>query len=152
MKLVKIKDVRVGQVWKDTYNGFIRVVIPFDDEPNVICGNSLFYPCNNEILLRDDFEDIILEDIKSRHKLIGFIGITHKIEDEKLVEIPREDFEVDDVVKTSTKNIQIIDRVIDGYMVHLLGYDYSFYEEKEELNKIGIFGITHEFVNERLVK
>lgn len=106
-------------------------------------------------------------------KLIGKLGITHRIEDGKLVEIPREDLVVDDIVEyldfDGFKVTAVIASLITGmtredsqygFITNDGNFDESSLFEKEEIGedsgtftytpkKIGILGVTHEFVNDR---
>lgn len=141
MKLVKIKDVRPGQVWINDQTGLIHTV---DDLGNL--SNAV-----ETTKIRDEY----LKSAKCR--LIGKIGITHRVEDGRLAEIPRAaEFQVDDVVRHESGKTGVIVKINNvGFAV---GYEYSincgsegFNDTFEYLTKIGILGVTHEFVNDREV-
>ena len=100
-------------------------------------------------------------------EIIGKIGITHRIEDGKLVEIPRTaEFQIDDVCytlsfyNTASPHFDIgvdfedIIFVIDNMDTYengtLLLFDARGNEYRpDDVEKIGILGVTHEFVNDR---
>lgn len=97
-------------------------------------------------------------------RLIGKIGITHRIEGNRLVEIPRAaGFQVDDVVKFNWNDprLYVINREID-FGIKKTHPDNSCFEATNdlygsrqlvdfELKRVGILGVTHEFVNDREV-
>ncbi|HIU53266.1 MAG TPA: hypothetical protein IAD20_04205 [Candidatus Scatocola faecipullorum] len=90
MKLVEINDVRVGQIRKN----FDDLILIEAEKPN----GFLYYQAFNE------FGGFMNKDVKASYKflampIIGKLGITHRIEGNRLVEIPREDLIVDDVVE-----------------------------------------------------
>lgn len=147
MKLVEIKDVRPGQVWINNKTGLIHTV---DD-----LGNLSNAAKAETAKIRDEY----LKAAKCR--LIGKIGITHRIEDNRLVEIPpvfkEQKINTDDIVKileddscpwvvVTTYNAKKYKRYIS-----LLSYHDSHFSENE-VEKIGVLGVTHEFVNDREVQ
>lgn len=102
MKLVEIKDIRPGQVWINDQTGLIHTV---DNLGNLSNANKA-----ETTKIRDEY----LKSAKCR--LIGKIGITHRIEGNRLVEIPRAaGFQVDDVVKFNWNDprLYVINREID---------------------------------------
>ena len=159
MKLVKIKDVRPGQVWINDQTGLIHTV---DD-----LGNLSNAAKAETTKIRDEY----LKSAKCR--LIGKIGITHRIEGSRLVEIPREDLIVDDVVEYLDFDGFPVKGVICAVITAMTAEEtqYEFITEdgktddssifnREEIRedsgiytytpqKIGILGVTHEFVNDR---
>lgn len=108
--------------------------------------------------------------------IIGKLGITHRIEGNRLVEIPREDLIVDDVVEYLDFDGFPIKGVICTVITAMTAEEtqYEFITEdgksddssifnREEIRedsgiytytpkKIGILGVTHEFVNDREVQ
>lgn len=142
MKLVKIKDVRVGQVWINDQTGLIHTV---DD-----LGSNADKAETTKT--RDEY----LKSAKCR--LIGKLGITHKIEDNKLLEIPRDEFQIDDVVNvlnvSATKKINAVVVAKIGHQLNTFdGKGYNGYYTDDETSKfmpekIGIYGVTHEFIND----
>lgn len=177
MQLRPIKDVRVGHIYeldKKKYGGGFIIVneivknfyesfcflVNWNNGSNVDLSNSTTEFLNFDISKNKDY------------KLIGSLNITHKIENNKLVEIPREELEVDDVVEllsdTQTElgeeykaGIQgVIKRISkDKNYISLADYDFDCYEDyfdikndKNEINfkKIGIYGVTHTFINNKL--
>ena len=144
MKLVEIKDVRPGQVWINNQTGLLHAV---DDLGNLSNADKA-----ETAKIRDEY----LKAAKCR--LIGKIGITHRIENNRLVEIPpvfkEQKINTDDIVKileddsypwvvVTTYNAKKYKRYIS-----LLSYHDSHFSENE-VEKIGVLGVTHEFVNDR---
>ena len=148
MKLVEIKDIRPGQVWINDQTGLIHTV---DNLGNLSNANKA-----ETTKIRDEY----LKSAKCW--LIGKIGITHRIEGNRLVEIPRAaGFQVDDVVKFNWNDprLYVINREID-FGIKKTHPDNSCFEATNdlygsrqlvdfELKRVGIFGVTHEFVNDR---
>lgn len=151
MKLVEIKDIRPGQVWINDQTGLIHTV---DNLGNLSNANKA-----ETTKIRDEY----LKSAKCR--LIGKIGITHRIEGNRLVEIPRAaGFQVDDVVKFNWNDprLYVINREID-FGIKKTHPDNSCFEATNdlygsrqlvdfELKRVGILGVTHEFVNDREVQ
>ena len=151
MKLVEIKDIRPGQVWINDQTGLIHTV---DNLGNLSNANK-----TETTKIRDEY----LKSAKCR--LIGKLGITHRIENNRLIEIPRTaEFQIDDVFKTMvwtksptdpsfdigcdfTYAISIVNFVEDNIIFDYLNEEYL----PENIERIGVFGVTHEFVNEREV-
>lgn len=151
MKLVEIKDIRPGQVWINDQTGLIHTV---DNLGNLSNANK-----TETTKIRDEY----LKSAKCR--LIGKLGITHRIENNRLIEIPRTaEFQIDDVFKTMvwtkspadpsfdivcdfTYAISIVNFVEDDIIFDYLNEEYL----PENIERIGVFGVTHEFVNEREV-
>lgn len=75
MKLVEIKDVRVGQIWKDEDGD---LWLEWDDKLTPPIRDTKYYRCDKET-----FKYLV----KYGHKLVGFLGITHEVKDFKLSEI-----------------------------------------------------------------
>ncbi len=147
MKLVEIIDVRPGQVWINDQTDLVHTV---DD-----LGNLSNTDKADTTKIRDEY----LKAAKCR--LIGKLGITHRIEDGRLVEIPRAaEFQVDDVVKFKwDPRLYVINREID-FGIKETHPDNSCFEATNdlygsrqlvdfELKRVGILGVTHEFVNDR---
>lgn len=137
MNLVEIKDVRVGQVWKADKD-VLYIVSDY---------NKPFVPSSISI---ESFESAGLQN---RYTIIGKLGITHRIEDGKPVEIPRTaEFQIDDVCcEANSKNTIFVIDAIDAYGREAL---FLFDEKRNRhfpqgVEKVGIFGVTHEFVNDR---
>lgn len=159
MKLVEINDVRVGQVWKNKKE-MITIDSFYDDEEIQISAYNL---SGKEIDMDyDDFEGMIdIDAVKQNYKLIGKLGITHRIEGNRLLEIPRSaGFQTDDVVKFKwDPRLYVINREID-FGIKKTHPDNSCFEATNdlygsrqlvdfELKRIGILGVTHEFVNDK---
>lgn len=159
MKLVEINDVRVGQVWKNKKE-MITIDSFYDDEEIQISAYNL---SGKEIDMDyDDFEGMIdIDAVKQNYKLIGKLGITHRIEGNRLLEIPRSaGFQTDDVVKFKwDPRLYVINREID-FGIKKTHPDNSCFEATNdlygsrqlvdfELKRVGILGVTHEFVNDK---
>lgn len=160
MKLVEIKDVRIGQVWKEDDNDIFIITGFSEYEPEMIhCVN--YVPEDKPIILKSGKKVTGLlysstsKNMLEESTLIGKLGITHRIEDGRLVEIPRAtEFQVDDVVRHESGKTGVIVKTNNaGFAV---GYEYSINcgsegvnDTFEYLTKIGILGVTHEFVNDR---
>lgn len=159
MKLVEINDVRVGQVWKNKKE-MITIDSFYDDEEIQISAYNL---SGKEINMDyDDFEGMIdIDAVKQNYKLIGKLGITHRIEGNRLLEIPRSaGFQTDDVVKFKwDPRLYVINREID-FGIKKTHPDNSCFEATNdlygsrqlvdfELKRVGILGVTHEFVNDK---
>ena len=167
MKLVEINDVRVGQIRKN----FDDLILIEAEKPN----GFLYYQAFNE------FGGFMNKDVKASYKflampIIGKLGITHRIEGNRLVEIPREDLIVEDVVEYLDFDGFPIKGVICTVITAMTAEEtqYEFITEdgksddssifnREEIRedsgiytytpkKIGILGVTHEFVNDREVQ
>lgn len=159
MKLVEIKDVRVGQIW-DNGNNFLMITGFSEYEPEMV-HSVTYVPENKPITLKNGKKVTgLMYSSTSKNslegsKLIGKLGITHRTEDGKLVEIPHAtEFEVDDIVRHENGKTGVIVKINNvGFAI---GYEYSincgnegFNDTFEYLTKIGILGVTHEFVNDR---
>lgn len=155
MKLVEIKDVRVGQVWQFDEN-MCRCFVVERTMKTKTCGATyqafdcptMPEECKGELYIKDyDMPKI------PHGRLIGKLGITRRIEDGKLVEIPRTaEFQIDDVCcEANSKNTIFVIDAIDAYGREAL---FLFDEKRNRhfpqgVEKVGIFGVTHEFVNDR---
>ena len=140
MKLVEIKDVRPGQVWINDQTGLIHTV---DDLGELSNADKM-----ETAKIRDKY----LKSAKCR--LIGKLGITHRIEDNKLIKNSYiTEFQIDDVVCHESGKIGVIVKINNvGFAI---GYEYSincgdegFNDTFEYITKIGTLGVTHEFVND----
>lgn len=162
MKLVEIKDVRTGQIW-DNGNNFLIITGFSEYEPEMV-HSVTYVPEDKPITLKSGKKVAgLMYSSTSKNslegsKLIGKLGITHRIEDNRLVEIPpvfkEQKINTDDIVKileddscpwvvVTTYNAKKYKRYIS-----LLSYHDSHFSENE-VEKIGILGVTHEFVNDR---
>lgn len=159
MKLVEIKDIRAKQIWRNSY-GDLALIKKINGE------NIGIHQWNHDISSEQDYNTTLEYITKNscNWKLIGFLGITHEIKGNKLVEILRiTDFQMDDVVKFEWEpRLYVINREIDFDIKkihpnnHCFEATHGFYGSRQlvdfELKHVGILGVTHEFVNERLVK
>ncbi len=162
MKLVEIKDVRTGQIW-DNGNNFLIITGFSEYEPEMV-HSVTYVPEDKPITLKSGKKVAgLMYSSTSKNslegsKLIGKLGITHRIEDNRLVEIQpvfkEQKINTDDIVKileddscpwvvVTTYNAKKYKRYIS-----LLSYHDSHFSENE-VEKIGILGVTHEFVNDR---
>jgi hypothetical protein len=154
MILKEITEVRIDQIRE--LNGKKQIV-----KENTDGGD--FWAANLDDLSDDEFH--YNEELES-WKIIGFLGITHKKEGNKLVEIPRNKFEVDDIVESKSWNIYgdskaiitgtesnpddfVVDVYHKGEKVKELE-NTEIIEEDLDDEKVGILGVNYEFVNEKL--
>lgn len=169
MKLVEIKDIRPGQIrkvtafnqWKDEEEFEVLAVIESSGlgEYAEFDTYAEFYDIKTKQLMEDDSEELRFYE---NGELIGKLGITHRTEDGKLVEIPRTaEFQIDDVVKFKwcDPRLYVINREIDFGIKESHPNNACFeatndlYGSRQlvdfELKRVGILGVTHEFVNDR---
>lgn len=165
MKLVEIKDVRPGQIrkvtafnqWKDEEEFEVLAVIEASGlgEYAEFDTYAEFYDIKTKQLMEDDSEELRFYE---NGELIGKLGITHRIEDGRLVEIPPlfkdQKINIDDIVKVIKDGSfsWLVDTTYNArkytkYISLLSYHDCDFSED--EVEKIGILGVTHEFVNNR---
>lgn len=202
MKLQKIKDVRVGQIWTfnegQTYNLIIDVSNVDNHFDNVVSKitfelwNNLNYTTEKNKKEEKDFlifanfhcvekskniDKELLKKFKEPDKyLVGFLGITHKIVDGRLVEIERKEFEVDDIISIK-KNINGAESFNKSHFnikkgtimlvnfcneitlncVNSNGYErnFDFYDDEDEniedyFEKISTLGVNYEFINNKM--
>lgn len=181
MKLAKINDVRVGQIWTfnegQTYDLVIDVRNIDEDfrdclyEVNYIIYGDLEYNIEHKKEKGDNYfidaeycrrdepaSNDILEKFKDMNNLVGFLGITHKIEDGKLVEIQRKKLEKDDIIES--RNVKYFVKEITKDCIVLLDCDEDLmrlsYEKKYlkeyliDYKKIGTLGVNYFFQNSKL--
>jgi hypothetical protein len=181
MKLVKIEDVRVGQIRK--YKDFQLLILNVEKSRyEDIETDYVFYIFKDGLLdysgiLKKDFIDFEVKKDMVKTELIGFLNITHKLEKdedgrERLVEIPRKEFEVDDVVELGEHKFIFFEILKEGenyfyeeneYVYMTVDIDrkngvaglssYTFTElvkNSRDFKKIGILGVNYEFVNDLL--
>jgi len=163
MKLVAIKNIKPNQIYKHK-NGNIYIIsyqTHYRYEIADCYKNNILDSEENEFYSREFAEDM---------ELIGFVNITHKLENKKLVEIPREEFEVDDIILNTKNNekyfiTEIYEPVGTGFggsiardigiainvntfeKIYISEFGFGFPSKK-----IGIYGVTHEFLNSNLIK
>jgi hypothetical protein len=120
-------------------------------------------------ILQKDFVDFDLKKDMIKTELIGFLNITHRLEKDKngkerLVEIPRKEFEVDDVVKferaknkigvivnkDNKKYLNYNGDINNDYLVFYKHFCYLLISEK--FKKLGILGVNYEFVNDKIME
>ena len=150
MKLVEINDVRAGQVLERD-----RCIFVIEERTGAHNFAVSLYNHNHKPAPNDAYEWKTMHEKNVAAfddcKIIGKIGITHRIEGNRLVEISRKELEIDDIFCRYRDNPQIIievngDNSLTGYspkekrlISHVANICY----------KIGILGVTHEFVNDR---
>jgi len=162
MKLVEIKDVRLGQVLERD-----RCIFVIEERTGAHNFAVSLYCHNHKPAPNDAYEE---QSTRERNvatfddcEIIGKIGITHRIDGDRLIEIPRTaGFQTDDVVKFKwDPRLYVINREID-FGIKKTHPDNSCFEATNdlygsrqlvdfELKRIGILGVTHEFVNDREV-
>lgn len=162
MKLAEIKDVRVGQVLERN-----RCIFVIEERTGVHNFAVSLYCYNHKPAPNDAYEALSMRERNIATfddcEIIGKIGITHCIEGNRLIELPRSSgFQVDDVVKFNwDPRLYVINREID-FGIKETHPDNSCFEAINdqygsrqlvdfELKRVGILGVTHEFVNDREV-
>jgi len=153
MKLVEIKECLRNQVWKNKDDNSLYE-IDFVDNGDVVATNDF----------EENFRIELAEEIFIRKfELIGFLNITHKLENNKLAEIPRKEFEVDDVfVYTeydgSPSYYSLHEITKDGEFLLISDNDdkvlsgvYADTLLEEGLLKCGILGVEFEWKNDKLI-
>ena len=162
MKLVEIKDIRVGQIYRKTCDRDCYLLIS-----EINKNKTITYAVNSRFgFYLDECNKKNLENIlENSFELVGFLGITHEIKDKKLVKIPREELETDDVIEFAVL------REESDFEVCKVVYRFSIIQDEEETficvgnngnsynvsrndfnGKVGILGVNYEFVNNQLVK
>ncbi|MDR0676577.1 MAG: hypothetical protein LBF97_06025 [Elusimicrobiota bacterium] len=176
MKLQKITDVRVGQIW--TLNNYktLNLIINVGEKIyyHIISWNNYSQIggiIDTEIIVKTDLKYL---DFIKKGKLIGFLGITHKKDKNwKFIKIPRDEFEIDDIVEYINEEEALEQEILENSKLVIIdkyiGYtnDFCYYltdehrcnhyrfdnnEVKRDLKKIGIYGVDYEFVNNNLEK
>ncbi len=162
MKLVEINDVRVGQVLERD-----RCIFVIEERTGAHNFAVSLYNHNHKPAPNDVYEWKTMHEKNVAAfddcEIVGKIGITHRIEGKKLVEITRAaEFQTDDVVKFKwDPRLYVINREID-FGIKESHPDNSCFEATNglygsrqlvdfELKRVGILGVTHEFVNDREV-
>lgn len=148
MELVKIEEVRIGQIWKDNKG---RLYLIGDDTEEAPVDRAMYYKCDKRTFA-------YLE--KNGHKLIGFLGITHEAIDGKLVEIipAYEENKVHDddivIVKGEDRTPYPVVTTYNSSKykdyISLLSYHKKEFTE-EEVEKVGTLGVNYEFINSNLL-
>lgn len=114
MKLVEIKDVRLGQVLERD-----RCIFVIEERTGAHNFAVSLYCHNHKPAPNDAYEE---QSTRERNvatfddcEIIGKIGITHRIDGDRLIEIPRTaGFQTDDVVKFKwNPRLYVINREID---------------------------------------
>lgn len=138
MKLVEIKDIRPGQVWINDQTGLIHTV------------DNLGELSNADKMETTKIRDEYLKSAKCR--LIGKIGITHRIENNRLIKIPRKEVNEDDIVcfDDETNRLAVVLKVSPITITPTL-FDGDKLEISRKVSIIGILGVTYEFVNDQEV-
>ena len=202
MKLQKIKDVRVGQIQTfnegDTYDVVIDVRNIDRHLQDCLYEVNFIIYCDDKYLSEKTKEqdkdrlyffdaefcrqgEKINKDLLKKFKepdkyLIGFLGITHKIEDGRLIEIKRDKFELDDIISIK-KNINGAESFNKSHFnvkkgeimlvnfcnettlncVNSNGYEHNFdfYDDEDEniedyFEKVGTLGVNYEFINNKM--
>lgn len=166
MNLVEIKDIRVGQIY-NYHNILYLIKDKLKDDEFITTSYYSKHSLENTVYY-EEFATHCKDSILFKScTLIGKLGITHRIEDGKPVEIPRTaEFQIDDVCytlsfyNTASPHFDIgvdfedIIFVIDNMDTYengtLLLFDARGNEYRpDDVEKIGILGVTHEFVNDR---
>jgi hypothetical protein len=148
LKLKEITEPREGFVYE--YEGcYILCGNPKDFEERSYAINSI-QECS---ILKEQYR-----------KPIGKLGLTHKIEDGKLVELPRREIEVGDIIHGKTITYveydedpvsfqEYLKEVYFLYDGSIVPYDQreeidDLYEELSEFGRQGILNVTHGIITE----
>ena len=142
MKLVEIKECLENQVWYDE-------------------KNEDLYCIDVELRTKKEREQSFSFKKDLGHKLVGFVGINYNLNEQgELLEISREEFEDGDIVDIieeygyDQQHFELVGKAIVLNDKELLTFQpsYTIQEKYEELiyNKIGIYGVTHEFINNKI--
>jgi hypothetical protein len=175
MKLVKINDIREGQIWKGLEGLYLvdeKYRTPEDGE-GLVCEIGYILDRQNGIM--PSIGDISEEDFINIYadKLIGFLGITHwKRDDRSLGHSPRTGYQLNDVVRCGDSpgcyrlgvicNIdkEIIKIFLDTTNVIYINAkensirgegekEWTKFNKKEKPVIVGILGVNYEFVNDK---
>lgn len=163
MKLVEIKDIREGQILERNSSLFV-----IGERTGVHNFVASLYGHNRKPAPNDAYELLATHEKNigafENCKIIGKIGITHRVNGKKLIEITRTSgFQTDDVVKFnwSDPRLYVINREIDFGIKESHPDNACFeatndlYRSRQlvdfELKRVGILGVTHEFINDREV-
>lgn len=151
MKLVKIENIRESQIYKDKNNLYLII--------DIICGNTTYQKYNTYDLkgiLKEKGTDCDFLFFKDKErKLIGFLGITHEIKDNKLIEIPREEFEEDDIILQTNFYKNEYGDIVGQFTKKICYNGYiddleKLREKNDKIEKIGILGVNYFFQNSKL--
>ena len=152
MNLVEIKDIRVGQIY-NYHNILYLIKNKLKDDEFITTSYYSKHSLENTVYYEEFATHYKDSNLFKSCTLIGKLGITHRIEDGKLVEIPRTaKFQIDDVCcEANSKNTIFVIDAIDAYGREAL---FLFDEKRNRhfpqgVEKVGIFGVTHEFVNDQ---
>jgi hypothetical protein len=184
MKLIAIEDIIVGQIWENKNDNSLSFVEGLKDElAFTLLYIQIFDKSDNKLKLNTNID---VFNFRKDNILIGMDNITHKLENNKLVEIPInpkvkiKDFklDIDDVVQLSynckvygwnkkeNTHIAVVEDIIkysdtaeikirmsDGTLHDMSSFiAHNFQDTDVLIKKIGIYGVTHEFVNDKLIK
>jgi len=153
MRIKEIKEPREGMIYKDHMTEWLLLTGGYSFEMDGTDHSHQFVSYSVETgEERTHFNDCV-----AGLKLIGALGITHRIEDGKLVEIDRQKVDVDTIIKLDTEPIAVLTREY-----HLNGeqkFDMLFNDgatdegvcgyylnDKTFWSVKGILGVTHEIV------
>jgi hypothetical protein len=182
MILKEIKDLRVGQILKNEDSNNLYHIAGFQlissenclnrwhNEPWGFEGSSKWNIEHSKVYINTfkvptkkkdqvglEFRSVSLFERSTfdtgKFKLVGFLGITHKISDDGryLVEIPRKEYEVDDIVEYEAHHKTFkysIKKLIPYINAVELNNGTECYEYQCE--KVGVLGVNYEFINEKL--
>jgi hypothetical protein len=164
MKLQEITDLRVDQIREIEGKKYL---IRQEGEMGCWLGGGIDDIYKDEVWWHE--EDFL------EGKIVGFLGITHKKEGTKLIEIPRDKFDVDDVLAIKSKDFNTYFKAIvfrqqkrydptdgrlDYYLCNIFKPFYDFFEGEEiristkyegDYKKLGIFGVNYELISNKLV-
>jgi hypothetical protein len=125
MKIVKIENPIEGFVYE--YGGSYNVLM---------FGNEFYFKCYY-ITSKESFETRPFDESECVN-LMGKIGITHKLEDGKLVDIPRREIEKGDVFKQKGVGKYFISHIEDYYTSRIYFIKGDAYHSHKKYAPMGI--------------
>jgi len=158
MKLVEIKDIQINQVYRNKNTSFYNYSIITKINKQTI----------KVINIQEEKREYLISKLHFLffNKLIGFINITHKLKNNNLIEIPREEFEVDRIIRVKKECIKkgqifyikkISKEYNDKIMLETLdinGKNVDFYNSIKNMRKvfeeIGDLDVNYKLINDKL--
>lgn len=141
MKLVKINNIRAGQIWKNAGHDLI-LIESFDEKQDLLELKNFNYDFHITTNFSTN-KNYLMLDTWCSYVLIGFLGITHKIEEGTLVEIPREELNLDDIVQFYNDPPRLLTMELMQQMNSSRGLN--------GWSRKGILGVNYEFVHNNLM-
>lgn len=143
MEVAKIKDLRVGQIWKNAHSDNLYLIGGIiDDELHYLkykkpylkserdnfSGKVIVNTFKTKALLYRGVKEFEQKTFSKDYQIVGFLNATHEISyyGDRLEEmIRRKPFEVGDVIKGSSPDCYIVTRVYETRMKVIDTSNYS---------------------------